>query len=101
MDRPSDAQIQDVSGASSSQKRKMRKKRKLEEIQNEGSSAKGYIPNPMRSDSGREARKNRGIIRELSEGMGLETPEFAQKRPAGDQMSHYAKAMARVMGAQS
>ena len=94
-------EMQDASVASSSQKRKMRKKRKTEQIQNEGTSAKGYVSNPMLSDSGRTARKNRANIRDVSEQLGLVAPEFAQKRQAGNQLSNYAKAMARVNGAQA
>ena len=90
-------QVQDAP-MSSAQKRKRRKMSKVNEIVNEDSSAKGYVENPMRSDTSRQARKKRADIRELSSRLGPTIPDAAQKRPAGDQLSHHATAVAVVVG---
>ena len=90
-------QVQDVP-MSSAQKRKLRKISKVNEIVKEDISAKRYVQNLMRSDTSRQARKDRADIRELSSSLGLTIPDSAQKRPAGDQLSHHATAVAVVVG---
>ena len=61
---------------------------------NEGTSATGYVENPMRSDTSKAARKNRAAIREISSSLGLSVPDSAQKRTARDQLSKHARAVA-------
>ena len=64
-----------------------------EKLQREGRAACGYVDNPMRQDAGRQARRWRGLMREICTVHGEPPPAWAAKRAAGKAQSHTAKAM--------
>ena len=84
-----------------SQKRKDRKTSKQVQKLTMGAAAPGYVPNPLRQEGGRKARKLRSDARRLADAMMVEPPDWAMRRLSGRQPSHWAKAMSQAIARQS
>ena len=76
--------------------RRARKAKTKQDLEEQGQSHPGYVDNPARPRRGRQDRQTRLALRSFNEQMGLELGLEVQRRPAGNQPSHFAKARSAV-----
>ena len=76
--------------------RRARKAKTKQALEEQGQSRPGYVDNPARPSHGRQDRQTRRAIRSFNEQEGLELDPGVQRRPAGNQPSHFAKARSAV-----